>query len=516
MSKTSRTRPNPRVVVRPLRVSDYDGVAELQRRCYPGLDPWTKTQFKNQLRRFPEGQIGVELDKKIAATCTSVIIDEDILTDTHTYQELLGGDDLSTHNEDGDILYGLDIAVDPAYRGLRLARRLYDARKEIVAARNLRGIAFGGRIPGYHRQAENLSPEEYVAKVLKKELRDPGITAQRSNGFQVRGLLHNYMPSDWESCGHAVYLRWDNPAWVPSDRRKPQRSIRVAAVQYQMRSISSFEEFATQCEFFIDTAADYKADFLVFPELMTNQLLALVPAARPAESARNLHTFTERYIAFFGDMAIKYNVNILAGTHLTLDRGALKNCAYLFHRDGRMDKQVKLHLTPSERRWWGVEPGNAIKVLDTDRGKIAIAVGHDVEFPELARYIKSKGAEVLFVPYNTDIRSAHLRMRVCAQARAIENHLYVVTAGAVGNLPQVGGADIHYAESAILTPSDIAFARDGIGAVATPNVETMLVHDLDMATLRRTEATGTVRTWTDRRTDLYSVGMRVGRKVEKI
>ena len=80
-----------------------------------------------------------------------------------------------------------------------------------------------------------------------------------------------------------------------------------------------------------------------------------------------------------------------------------------------------------------------------------------------------------------------------------------MTSGAVGNLPHVQGADIHYAQSAILTPSDIPFARDAVAAEATPNVETMLVHDLDLALLRRTQANGTVNIWPDRRTDLYEI-----------
>jgi predicted amidohydrolase len=188
-----------------------------------------------------------------------------------------------------------------------------------------------------------------------------------------------------------------------------------------------------------------------------------------------------------------------------VEDGELVNVAHLFHRDGRIDRQHKVHITPSEQRWWGVSPGHKFEVFETDCGRIAIAICYDIEFPETARIAKANGAEILFVPYNTDLRSGHLRVRVCAHARAVENHMYVVTSGAVGNLPQVPGADIHYAQSAILTPSDIAFSRDGIGAEATPNVETMLVHDLDLRMLRSTEATGTVRPWMDRRTDLYEV-----------
>ena len=141
--------------------------------------------------------------------------------------------------------------------------------------------------------------------------------------------------------------------------------------------------------------------------------------------------------------------------------------------------------------------------MDTDRGKIAILICYDIEFPELARIARAKGANILFVPYNTDLREGHLRVRFCAQARCIENGVYCVTAGAVGNLPFVEGADIHYAQSGILTPSDVSFDRDGIASEATPNVEMMLIHDLDIGLARRMRRLGDVRPWNDRRLDLY-------------
>ncbi len=94
--------------------------------------------------------------------------------------------------------------------------------------------------------------------------------------------------------------------------------------------------------------------------------------------------------------------------------------------------------------------------------------------------------------------------------------MYVVMAGAVGNLPQVEGADIHYGQAAILTSSDIAFARDGIASEGAANAKTMIVHDLDLALLRRTEGTGTVRTWPDRRKDLYAVLHKDGRRSERL
>jgi predicted amidohydrolase len=96
-------------------------------------------------------------------------------------------------------------------------------------------------------------------------------------------------------------------------------------------------------------------------------------------------------------------------------------------------------------------------------------------------------------------------VRYCAQARCIENQIYVVTSGCVGNLPFVENADIHVARSGIFTPCDIPFARDGIAAESDSNLETVLTHDLDTELLRRARREGTVKNWPDRRTDLYRV-----------
>lgn len=98
-----------------------------------------------------------------------------------------------------------------------------------------------------------------------------------------------------------------------------------------------------------------------------------------------------------------------------------------------------------------------------------------------------------------------MRVRSCAAARCIENGVYAVLAGPVGNLPFVDGADIHYGQACLLTPSDIPFSRDGIAEIATPNVETMVMTELNLEVLRKNRRTGAVRPWLDRRPDLYSV-----------
>lgn len=494
-----------RLTIRPLTAADYPALRALQLRCFPGVDPFTEAEFAAQLDRFAEGQIAVELDGALVGSSSSLLVDADDIAEPHTHDDIAAGSALEAHDPEGDILYGIDIAVDPAARGLRLSRRMYDARKELCRALNLRAIVIGGRMPGYHRFAERMSAREYVRRVVRKEIEDPVIIAQLANGFVIDEVIADYLPDDEASCGYAVLMRWPNPEFVPGDRPERPRQARVAAVQYQMRPVESFEDFSSQCRFYMETAAEYRCDFLLFPELVTNQLLGLVESGRPGRSARALDVYTPRYLEFFGRMALEYAVNIIGGSHLTVEDGRLYNVAYLFHRNGRVDKQYKLHITPQEARWWGVSAGERVEVFDTDCGKIAIAICYDVEFPEYTRLARAKGARILFVPFNTDIRSGYLRVRTCAAARCIENHLYAVIAGPVGNLPHVKGADIHYAQAAVLTPSDVQFARDGIAEEAVTGGEMMVLADLDLARLRRTERTSTVRPWIDRRRDLYRV-----------
>jgi predicted amidohydrolase/GNAT superfamily N-acetyltransferase len=512
MAAASRAR----LVLRQLNRADIRAVQELQTKSFLSIEPWTAEQLESQLTIFPEGQLGVEIDGVLVATSSSLIVDEEDFGAYHTFHEVSDGGFIRNHDPEGDTLYGIDIAVDPTHRGERLSRRIYEARKELAQQRNLRAILIAGRIPGYAKLADKISAEEYVRRVVRKDLKDTVLTSQLAQGFAIRGVLRDYLPQDTESVGYAVFMEWLNTEHQPDDGPTPTRHVRVAAVQYQMRPITSFEEFAQQCEFFIDTASEYRMDFLLFPEMVTNQLQVLVPAAESSLTARRLDEFTPRYVEFFTRMAMKYNLNIIGGSHLTVEGDKLYNIASLFRRDGSVEKQYKLHISPSESRWWGVAPGDEVRVFDTDRGKIAILICDDIEFPETARIAAGKGASILFVPFNTDIRSGYMRVRSCAQARCIENGVYAVLAGPIGNLPFVQGADIHYGEACILTPCDVNFARDGIAEEATPNVETMVVHELDMEVLRRNRLVGSVRTWLDRRNDLYGVRYTEGGKPREV
>jgi predicted amidohydrolase/ribosomal protein S18 acetylase RimI-like enzyme len=495
------------LVVRPLRSEDWEGVVTLQKRCFPGMETWPKEQFESQLHIFPEGQIGIEYQGKLVASSSSLILDFELYKEWHNLDEISDNGFIRNHKPDGTTLYGIEIMVDPEYRGLKLARRLYDARKQLARDRNLMRIVVGGRIPGYAQYADSMTAREYIDKVLNKTLFDPILTTQLSNGFVLKRLIPGYLTMDVESKGYAAFLEWANFDFVPKLRQRfvPVAPVRVCVVQYQMRLVADFKAFAEQCEYFLDVASDYKCDFILFPEIFTMQLLSLIRADSAAAAVRRLSEFTDSYLDLFTRLALKYNVNVIGGSHFTVEDDDLYNISYLFRRDGTIGKQYKLHVTPAERHWWGVKGGHRVEVFDTDKGKIAIQICYDVEFPELTRIAVERGAQLIFVPFCTDERYGYLRVRYCAQARCVENHVYVAIAGSVGNLPNVESLGIHYAQSGIFTPADIPFKRDAIAAECTPNIETVIFEDLDLELLKKHRQSGSVLNWQDRRTDLYEV-----------
>lgn len=506
--KTSSRR-KPKLIERLAERSDVDEIIELSKICFPDNEPWKYEMLESQFSTFPEGMHVIEYEGKIVGSATSLIISWDEYDDDHSWKEICDNGYITNHDDEGDTLYGIEVMVHPDYQGLKIGRRLYEMRRKLCEEKNLMHILIGGRLPNYHKFSEELGVRAYVKRVIDKKIKDPVITFQLSQGFTIQRIIKDYLPEDKESEGYGLLLEWVNLAYVPETRERSvlMKKVRVCAIQYELRKIRSFKEFAQQCEYFTDVASNYKSDFALFPELFTTQLLSLheYKSMSPEDSIRKLDEYTEDYIALFSRLSIEYNINIIAGTHLQVENENLFNISYLFKRDGTYEKQYKIHITSNEAKWWGVKPGNEIKVFNTDCGKVAINICYDVEFPEIARIGCQKGAKILFVPFSTDEKHGHLRVRICSQSRAIENQIFVVTAGTIGNIPSVENMDINYAQSGIYTPSDFSFPPDAIAGEASTNIETVVIADLDLASIERARNTGTVLNWKDRRFDMYEV-----------
>ena len=200
----------------------------------------------------------------------------------------------------------------------------------------------------------------------------------------------------------------------------------------------------------------------MFPEYFNGSLMSKFNNQSTSEAMRGLAGYTDEIKRKFSELAMAYNVNIIAGSMPTYENYVLKNTGYLCHRNGKIDRYDKIHITPDEIRYWGLTGGSNIEVFETDAGKVGILICYDVEFPELPRLLAEQGMQILFVPFLTDTQNAYMRVRKCAEARAIENECYVAITGNVGNLPQVDNLDIHYSQSAVFTPSDFAFPSNAV------------------------------------------------------
>jgi len=188
---------DPFVIVN-TREAYADALAAFQRICYPTLpesDLFTADDYRSHVRIFPDGQFTALLrsedeDKIVAATTTMRANFGEL--PAH-FMEFIGHNTISTHDPNGDWLYGIDMSVHPAYRRLGLSRRFYDARAALVKRLGLRGEFVAGLLPGYERVRAHMRVEDYVAHVVAGKMTDPTLTPQLKSGFRVERLLYGYV-----------------------------------------------------------------------------------------------------------------------------------------------------------------------------------------------------------------------------------------------------------------------------------------------------------------------------------
>lgn len=214
--------------VRPTTLADVDALLQLQERVYPTIDPWRRDQLAHQIEIFPEGQLVAVTDGRIVGCASSLVILWDEWADEHTWKEITASGTFNTHNPAGFTLYGAEVFVDPQLRGKRVGHALYEGRRQLCKALNLRRIIACGRLPGYHALAQEMSVELYAKKVLWGDLTDPVLSFQLREDFRFCGIMHDYIPEDHESCGQAALIAWINPDYDPAQRTALQHSAQPA------------------------------------------------------------------------------------------------------------------------------------------------------------------------------------------------------------------------------------------------------------------------------------------------
>lgn len=203
-----------KAVIRNYTKDDFSALIRVQQESFPPPFPselwWNEQQLHNHVTLFPEGALCVEVGGRIVGSMTGLIVDFDPAHTDHTWEEITDGGYIRNHRPDGNTLYVVDICVSPPYRKLGLGKWLMQSMYEVVVHLGLDRLLGGGRMPGYHRYANELSPETYIDKVVAGELNDPVITFLLRCGRTPLAIVRNYL-EDEESLNHAVLMEWRNP-----------------------------------------------------------------------------------------------------------------------------------------------------------------------------------------------------------------------------------------------------------------------------------------------------------------
>lgn len=189
-------RLDDRLAVMHARPEHAEQLEALQITCFPTLaddERFKARHYRKHQELFDEGQfVVVDGDRVVGATAT-IRLHFDFAHVTHTFGEIIQGGWLTSHEPDGDWLYGADVGVDPAYRGRGLATALYAARQELVWRLGLKGQVTGGMLQGYGAVKHQMSIEDYYAGVVAGRIKDATLSMQLGVGFEPRGLLKNYL-----------------------------------------------------------------------------------------------------------------------------------------------------------------------------------------------------------------------------------------------------------------------------------------------------------------------------------
>ncbi|OKL35271.1 GNAT family N-acetyltransferase [Domibacillus mangrovi] len=208
-----QNRPIP-AVIRNYKEPDFDGLIRVQQESFPPPFPselwWNVEQLQNHVSLFPEGALCIEVDGRIAGSMTGLLVDFDPAHPEHTWEEITDNGYIRNHNPKGNTLYVVDIGVSPLYRKLGLGKWLMQSMYEIVIQKKIDRLLGGGRVPGYHKKVNEMTPDEYLDAVVKGELSDPVITFLLRCGRTPVQMVKNYL-EDEESCNFAALMEWKNP-----------------------------------------------------------------------------------------------------------------------------------------------------------------------------------------------------------------------------------------------------------------------------------------------------------------
>ncbi|QCI95141.1 carbon-nitrogen hydrolase family protein [Novosphingobium sp. EMRT-2] len=270
---------------------------------------------------------------------------------------------------------------------------------------------------------------------------------------------------------------------------------RVAAAQYPIDRLVDWDAYAAKVAQWVAQAAEGGAALAVFPEYGAMELASLDPATMGdlAGSIETVSALLPRVDAFHADLAARHGMHILAASAPRKDAdGRFRNAARLFAPNGRIGVQDKLVMTRFEHEQWGIAAGTGLKLFETALGRLAVNICYDSEFPLLARALVEAGAEVILVPSCTDSLHGYWRVRIGAQARALEGQCYTVQSPTVGEAAWSPAVDVNRGAAAVYGPPDRGMPADGVLAIGTENAPGWVFAEIDTARVADLRADGGV------------------------
>jgi predicted amidohydrolase len=208
-------------------------------------------------------------------------------------------------------------------------------------------------------------------------------------------------------------VRWRN-ADLKSTAPPATRPVRLAAVNHRPRGTRSPQENLDQFAGLVAEAARRRSDIVCLPEGITvvGNGKSYFEAAEPIPGPST---------RFLGELARNHRLYLVAGLY-EREGKTIYNTSVLIGRDGTLAGKYRKVCLPREEIEGGITPGHEYPVFDTDFGRVGMMICWDVHFPEVARALAVRGAEVILMP----IWGGN---ETLARARAIENQLYLVASG---------------------------------------------------------------------------------------
>ncbi len=271
---------------------------------------------------------------------------------------------------------------------------------------------------------------------------------------------------------------------------------KVAAWQYPIERVASLEAWRAKLDAGVADAAAQGAAVLVVPEYASMELTALLPSEAQATLATQLPALQEllpAYLEAYADASRRHRIAIVAGSFPEYDPdGRYRNRLRVLGPRGDAVVVEKLQMTRFERELWGIAPGAAQAVVELGPLRLGVTICYDAEFPLITRRLVAAGANAIAVPSCTDALAGYYRVRVAAQARALENQCYVIQAPTVGHAPWSLAVDENVGAAAVYTPPDRGFPPEGIGALGPLSQPHLLVHELELSLVDAARADGFV------------------------